>query len=39
MQDYRRVFRLLPEVETPRLVLRPVTMQDSRDLFRCYGDP
>lgn len=39
MQDYQRIFRALPELETKRLVLRPVTLRDSRDLYRCYGDP
>ena len=35
---YRRIFRRLPQLETERLVLRPVRLSDARDMFSYSQD-
>jgi len=39
MQNYRGLFQSPPILDTPRLTLRPVTLKDERDMYRCCCDP
>lgn len=39
MEDMRFIFRHLPELETERLLLRPIRWADAQDLFRYASDP
>lgn len=39
MQFYQNEFSALPVIRTQRLILRPLKMQDDKDMFRYCSDP
>jgi len=39
MQFYQQEFSALPTIRTQRLLLRPLRMQDDKDMFRYCSDP
>jgi len=39
MMNDEDLFAIFPQLETPRLMLREITLDDAVEVFRIYSDP